>query len=317
MAKPPARPLIRCAPVLLAAAASILGSVVSPGVALSSAAFPGALHGAALPSAALHGAALPSAALHGAALHDGALPGGATHDTALRGSPELAGQRVAALPDVGGLLPPVDPLLARPEYLDALRPAAMPRPVPPGALIGAVQPVDPDGWFDEEPDDPAPDEPAPDEPAPDEPAPDDLAPADPAPNEVPGPDAAVPAPAQPAPPDAAVPAPAQPAPPAAPVRPSAAPPPPAATDNPPRRTRPASPSPRHRRTPTPADTRGLDELFPDRPSANPTPGAGGSHGSPTDPGSVGYARPLIYSGIAGMLVSAIGIGVVLTRRRGW
>ena len=195
-----------------------------------------------------------------------------------------------------GLLPGIALPTPAWQHLDPLRPvrraSAKPAPVP--GLGGAAQPGDPDGWFDhEEPDEPAPDEEPPDVPEPD----------------VPEPDGEEPDAEAPAVPDA-------PARPVEPLRPTIGPPP--ATGAAPRPA-PVSPSPRQPRTPTttpsPADTRGLDELFPDR-SSTDTP-AGAPRGSTAGGEPVGYARPLIYSGIAGMLISAIGIGVVLNRRRGW
>ncbi|GIF77466.1 hypothetical protein [Asanoa siamensis] len=248
MVKPPARPLIRCAPVCLAAALFV-GGVALPGVAL------------------------PGVAL------------AASRAAAPDGLPPFPVPRVA-LPRVESLLPPLAPVppSAAWRYLDPLLPA--------GELVGR-QPFDPDdGWFaPEEPSRPEPEEP-PDEPdaeAPDEEVP-DVAPPVP--------------PAQP-----------MPAPSAAPARPPAAPP--AATTAP--QPRPASPTPRHRRsaTPSPADTRGLDELFPDRPSTATEPGADGNHDTTAGAEPAGYGRPLIYSGIAGLLVSALGIAFVLNRRRGW
>ncbi|GAA1849577.1 hypothetical protein [Asanoa iriomotensis] len=261
MVKPPARPLIRCAQVHLAAAAFLIGGVVLPGVALPGIAL--AARTAAAP------AELP------------VVPGSTP--------------RIAGLPDVESLLPPATSLLPSPawRYLDPLRPIAVPGLPAPGLV---VEPVDPGGWFDhEDPDEPAPDDPRPDDPVVEEPAPDQPVPGGAAP---------------PVPPVA----------PAAPVLPTVAPAPPPGVA-PQQQPRPASPSSstRHRRTPTPspADTRGLDELFPDRPSTDPTAGAGGPGGGPVDAEPASYARPLIYSGIAGLLVSAIGIAVVLNRRRGW
>ncbi|GIF70409.1 hypothetical protein Ais01nite_84440 [Asanoa ishikariensis] len=257
MVKPPARPLIRCAPVCLAAAAFLIGGVALPGVAL--------------PGAAL--------AARGAAFAEPA------------GLPGVPGIPSVVMPDVPGLAPGLSlsegllPGIVLPtpvwRHLDPLRaPTAMP------GIGGIAQPGDPDGWFDR-PDDPA----APEEPAPDEEEPDVRPPAVP---EVP-------------------------APPVEPMRPTIAPPPPPTAAAP--RPAPASPAaPRPSRTPkatpSPADTRGLDELFPDRPSTD-TPEAGAPHGSAGKAEPVGYGPPLIYSGIAGMLISAIGIGVVLNRRRGW
>ncbi|MDG4822224.1 hypothetical protein O7635_10200 [Asanoa sp. WMMD1127] len=261
MVKPPARPLIRCAPLCLAAAL-VLGGVT-------------------LPAVALPGVALAS---RGSAV---AQPGGL---------PDVPGLPTLGVPAIdlpmlegGGLrLPPLVPVL----------PGVVPQ-VGPGV---AGQPFDPDGWFDnEEPDDPRP--PAEPDPEPDSDSDEDR----------PGPPPAPPEEPAPVKPDAVAP----PAP-AAPARPTA-PPPPAQGGSAPRPA-PIKPSPRPPRTqkptPSPADTRGLDELFPDRPSTD-TPAAGNPREAPTKAEPAGYGPPLIYSGLAGMLVSAIGIGIVLNRRRGW
>lgn len=67
---------------------------------------------------------------------------------------------------------------------------------------------------------------------------------------------------------------------------------------------------------SPADTRGLDELFPDHtgsPAASAEPAGSGQ----VEAEPAGYARPLIYSGLGGLIVSVVGIAVVLARRRIW
>lgn len=163
MVKPPARPLIRCVQVHLAAAAFIIGGVVLPG-------------------AALPGVALATARAAAEPVVPGTLPG------------------IAGVPDVESLAPPVTSLLPSPawRYLDPLRPVAVPG-LPATGLVR--QPVDPGGWYDpEEPDEPAPDDPRPgDEPAPAEPAPGVEAPGGAAP--VPPGGAAPVPPMVPAPPD--------------------------------------------------------------------------------------------------------------------
>jgi len=79
---------------------------------------------------------------------------------------------------------------------------------------------------------------------------------------------------------------------------------------------PWQPAPPRTAPSSPADTRGLDELFPDRtrsPAASAEPAGGGR----VEAEPAGYARPLIYSGLGGLIVSVVGIAVVLARRRIW
>ena len=76
-------------------------------------------------------------------------------------------------------------------------------------------------------------------------------------------------------------------------------------------------APREMPPASPVDTRGLDELFPDPtepPSQQPLQDhAAASHSAASEPPDI--ARPLIYSGLTGMVLSATGITVVLIRRR--
>jgi hypothetical protein len=242
MVKPPARPLIRCVPLLLAAAALGAGSAALPGVAL----------------ATTRAAALPSP--------------------------------VAPL-ILGPIVPGTVALPALPSVVeDAAAPplSGWPQLQVPLPVVGWVagQPWDPGDDSDDPGGGQAPDDDEQEEPAP-------APPVEPALPAVP----AIPAPAVP------------------PAAPTVAPAPKPTTA--PRATWSPRPAPSSRR-PTPADTRGLDDLFPDHtPSNGAAPGSDEDGDRTNNAGAAGYARPLIWSGIAGMLVSGIGIGFVLNRRRGW